>query len=148
MIKDKINRVSTYFGISKNLKLGFDWIMKNDLINMPDGRYQIDENNFANVQSYETKDDAPFEAHRKYIDIQYMINGEERCGVTDYVNCMIVDEYNLEKDIEFLACNNEVSYQTIKTGEFLVLFPHDAHQPALNSGEKRFVKKVIVKVAV
>ncbi len=146
MIKDRIERAETYYEISENLKKGFEWIKNNDLLNMPDGRYEIDENNYANIQSYDTKENAPFEAHRKYIDIQYMINGEERCGIADYKFCSVKEAYNDDKDIEFLNCEKSNYYQVLKNGEFLVFFPHDAHQPALYSGNKQFVKKVIVKV--
>ena len=72
-----------------------------------------------------------------------MIKGREKVGVTDYSNCSTTEAYNEEKDIEFLKCNISDNYQTLEEGEFLVFFPQDAHQPALN-----LVKKVIVKVAI
>lgn len=148
MIKDDIKRAKTYFGISENIKAGFEWIVKNDLKTMADGRYEISDKIYANVQSYLTKDDAPYEAHRSYIDIQYMITGEEQSGVTDYENCEVTEEYNAEKDCEFLKCKTEEKFYTIREGEFFVFFPHDAHKPALKIGENRQVKKVIVKVHV
>ena len=148
MIKDNINRADKYYNLSKNLKIGFEWIKNNDLKNMPDGRYDIDENNYANVQTYETKNDAPYEAHRDYIDIQYMIKGEELSGVTDYSNCLSREKYNKEKDIEFLNCNLKEEFYKIKEGEFFVFFPHDAHKPAIKTDTNKKVKKVIVKVRV
>ena len=72
------------------------------MVNIKDGRYEISDCLYANVQTYNTKDDAPYEAHRDYIDIQYMVIGEEQSGVTDYSNCFTKEEYNKEKDIEFL----------------------------------------------
>ena len=148
MIKDNICRAETYYNISNNLKKGFEWIKNNDLRNMPDGRYKIDEYNYANLQSYETKDDAPYEAHRDYIDIQYMVIGEELSGVTDYSNCSTKEEYNKEKDIEFLVNNKKEEFYKIQEGEFFVFFPHDAHKPAIKAGSNKRVKKVIVKVKV
>ena len=149
MIKDKLEHAGTYYGISARLKKGFEWLKNNDMVNMPDGKHIIDGDKiFANVQSYDTKDDAPFEGHRKYIDIQYMIKGTEKVGVTDYLNCSATEEYSDEKDIEFLKSNIESDYQILQEGDFLVFFPQDAHQPALDYNKKRFVKKVIVKVAV
>ena len=149
MIKDKLQNAENYYGISARLKAGFEWLKNNDMVNMPDGRYYIDkENIYANVQSYDTKDDAPFESHRKYIDIQYMIKGDEKCGITNYKNCKTTEAYDSEKDIEFLSCTNGAEYLRLEEGEFLVFLPQDAHQPALDNGEKKFVKKVIVKVAV
>lgn len=149
MIKDRLEHATTYYGISERLKQGFEWLKNNDMVNMPDGKHIIaGEELFANVQSYDTKDNAPFEGHRKYIDIQYMIKGTEKVGLTDYANCATTEKYNEEKDIEFLKANVAPHYQILEEGDFLVFFPQDAHQPALDNEEKLFVKKVIVKVAI
>ena len=148
MIKDSIKNAETYYNISENLKKGFEWIINNDLKNMPDGRYEISDNIYANLQSYLTKDNAPYEAHRDYIDIQYMVSGEELSGVTDYSNCSVKEPYNKEKDIEFLKCNITEDFYKISEGEFFVFFPHDAHKPALKIKENKNVKKVIVKAGV
>ena len=148
MIKDCIERAEKYYKISDNLRQGFEWIKNNDLLNMKDGRYIISDFLYANVQTYDTKEDAPYEAHRQYIDIQCMINGEELSGVTDYKNCSTVTAYDETKDIEFLKNNAEENFYKIKTGEFFVFFPHDAHKPALKVNEISNVKKVIVKVKI
>lgn len=148
MIKDDLRNARTYYNISENLQKGFEWIKNNDLKNMPDGRYEISDKIYANLQSYLTKDDAPYEAHRDYIDIQYMVIGEEQSGVTEYSNCSVQEKYNKEKDIEFLINNNEEEFYKIKEGEFFVFFPTDAHKPAIKVGENKNVKKVIVKVGI
>ena len=84
MIQDKLTNAKTYYGLSARMKQAFEWLQNSDLTNMPDGKHIIDgEHIFANVQTYFTKDDAPYEGHRKYADIQYMIKGHERIGVTN-----------------------------------------------------------------
>lgn len=148
MIKDDLNHAEVYCVLSENLKKGFEWIKNHDLKNMPEGRYEIDKNNYANLQSYITKDDAPYESHRDYIDIQYMVEGEENSGRTDYSNCSVVEQYNKEKDIEFLSCDVNEEFFKIQEGEFFVFFPHDAHKPAIKTDTNKKVKKVIVKVHV
>ena len=140
---------SLFNEIGQNLQKGLDWLRKTDLENLADGKYLIDgERIFANVQSYETKITAPFEAHKKYIDIQYMIKGEEKIGVVDYDVCTTVEEYNGQKDIEFLDCSENINYCTLKEGEFLILYPDDAHQPSLAIDNPAFVKKAVVKVLI
>lgn len=149
MIKDKLKNSQTYYGISENLKKGFEWLKNNDLKALPDGKYKIkNENIFANIQSYITKDAAPYEAHKRYIDIQYMISGTEKVGVTDYTNCTTTEKYNEEKDVEFLENNQSDFYQILEEGDFLIFFPQDAHQPSLDAEQKLNVKKVIVKVQI
>ena len=146
MIKDNIKNAECYYGLSDRIKLGFEWIKSRDFSLLKDGRYEISDGIYANLQTYETKQNAPFEAHRRFVDIQYMVNGVERCGYTDYKNCKILEQYDEVKDIEFLEADS-VEYSTINSGEFFVFFPQDAHQPALNSfQETKFVKKVVVKV--
>lgn len=148
MIKDNLKNAKTYYGISENIKTGFEWIKNNDLKSMNDGRYEINDKIYANLQSYMTKDEAPYEAHRDYIDIQYMVDGEEMSGVTDYLNCVTTEKYNKEKDIEFLKNMSDEQFYKIKEGEFFVFFPTDAHKPAIKIGANKKVKKVIVKVRV
>lgn len=149
MIKDRLENASIYYSLSDNLKKGFEWLKSQDLINIEPKKYVIDgENVWANVQEYETKDDAKYETHRKYIDIQYMIKGKEFVGVTDKSNCSTCDEYNPESDLEFMNINIDEDYQVLNEGDFLVFYPTDAHKPSINPKEKLNVKKVIVKVAV
>lgn len=149
MIKDSLQNAEIYYGLSKRMQQAFEWLKNNDLENMSDGKHYIDgEHIFANVQTYFTKDIAPFEGHRIYADIQYMINGREKIGVTNYKNCSTTEEYNKEKDIEFLKCNSGSVVQELNEGEFMIFYPQDAHQPALNYDSKKQVKKVIVKVEI
>ena len=148
MIKDNIKNAKNYINISENLKKGFEWIENNDLKTLPDGRYEITDNIYANVQTYMTKDDAPYEAHRDYADIQYMIKGEENCGVCNYADCSVNEKYNKEKDIEFLSCDKNEELYNLKEENFFVFFPNDAHKPALKVNQNAEVKKVIVKVGL
>ena len=149
MIKDLLKNAELYYSISENLKQGFEWILNTDLANLPCGRYEINgEKLYANVQEYETKADANYEAHRKYIDIQCVVKGKELVGVTDISNGKTVETYDNKKDIEFLSTNKPDEYFELNNGEFIVLFPQNAHKPSISAGEKTSVKKVVVKAAL
>ncbi len=149
MIKDKLKNAQLYYPLSENLKKGFEWLKSQDLTNIESKKYVIDGDDvWANVQEYETKENAKYETHRKYIDIQYMIKGKEFVGVTDKSNCTTCEEYNSETDLEFMDINTQEDYQVLNEGDFLVFYPTDAHKPSINPNEKLKVKKVIVKVAV
>ena len=146
MIKDKLENAETYYSLSEGIKKGLLWLENNKLSEMPCGRYYIDEEKvYANVDEYETKFEAKYEAHRKYIDIQYMIDGEEFIGVTDIKNCKTCIEYDEERDLEFFDAEDE--FQTLKTGEFFIFYPQDAHKPCIRK-EKQNCKKVVVKVKI
>lgn len=149
MIKDKLVNAKMYYSLSENIKNGFEWLSSTDLDNIADGKYYIDGDKlYANIQTYETKEDANYEAHRKYIDIQYIIKGKEYIGVTDINNCKTCEIYDAEKDIEFFKCNDASPYQLLKEGDFILLYPHDAHKPSINPEVKQTVKKVVVKALI
>lgn len=147
MIKDNIENTKNYETLSENIRVGFEWINANNLKDMPDGRYDINDNVYANLQTYNTKEDALFEAHREYMDIQYMIEGSEKCGICSYNNCTTEAEYSKEKDIEFLKAE-KFEYLTLNEGEFFIFFPNDAHKPALNNKISQSVKKVVIKAHI
>ncbi len=147
MIKDRLKNAKTYYLLSEDIKKGLQWLENNNLETLEAGRYYIDNDRiYVNIDQYETKDDANYEAHRKYIDIQYMIKGSEYIGVTDIESCSTCIDYDSDKDIEFFKANNE--FQTLKTGEFLILYPQDAHKPCIKNGDKTFCKKAVVKIKI
>ncbi len=149
MIKDKLKNAHIYYPMSENLKKGLEWLISQDLVNIEPKKYIIDgESVWANVQEYETKDEAKYETHRKYIDIQYMIKGKEFVGVTDKTNCSTCVEYNSDTDLEFMDIKVKEEYQILNEGDFLIFYPTDAHKPSINPDEKLKVKKVIVKVSL
>lgn len=137
MIKDKLN---------KRILEGLNYLSSTDFVNVEDGRHELTDYMYANIQTYQTKDDALFEAHRDYIDIQYIISGEEKIGVTDYSNCTEAIAYDKEKDIEFL--NGEGEYYPLKEGEYMILYPQDAHKPSISLNNQSTVRKVVVKVLI
>ena len=147
MIKDRITNADMYFELSADIKRGLEWFKNTDLKNISDGRYELDGDKlFVNVQSYETKDSALFEAHRKYADIQFMIEGAEKIETAEYADCKMAVPYDNDKDIEFLNCDKFKNIQFLKEGQFMILFPQDAHKPSLNPEKKLRVKKAVVKV--
>ena len=149
MIKDTLTNISKYNNLSEFLKIGLDYIKNTDFDKLEDGRYSINgEDIYINIQTYKTKENADFEAHRNYIDIQYVISGEEKIGVTDYANCSTTIEYNNDKDIEFL--NGVGEYYELKTGDFMILYPTDAHKPSISidTNNPETVRKAVVKVHI
>lgn len=149
MIKDTLTNISKYNNLSEFLKIGLDYIKNTDFDKLEDGRYSINgEDIYINIQTYLTKSDADFESHRNYIDIQYVISGEEKIGVTDYANCNTTVEYNDDKDIEFL--NGVGEYYELKTGDFMILYPTDAHKPSISidTNNPETVRKAVVKVHI
>ena len=86
------------------------------------------------------------EAHRKYMDIQYIVKGKEVMGWADLADCQIVGEFNEEKDIGKYEGNFE--YITINEGICYVAFPEDAHMPGRHLDVPNDFVKVVVKLKV
>ncbi len=147
MIKDKIVNAKTYYGLSKRIERAFTWLKDCDLKNLEEGRHEIDDAIYANVQVYETKEDSIYEAHRKYIDIQCVISGKEKVEVAYYNECKTKTEYDSDKDVEFLTADKNESV-SLTEGEFLILYPQDVHKPCLNFDKSGIVKKIVVKVGI
>jgi len=129
----------------------FTFLRDSRLDTMAAKRYELDGTElFAPVSEYMTKneEDAQYEAHKKYIDIQYVIKGKELIGIAPVSDIReIYQDYNDTNDILFFSVNNITNHKA-DPSRFFIFFPHDAHRPNLKDGENSMVKKVVVKVQV
>ena len=117
--------------------------------NTEPGRYEIDgENIFALINEYKTKSEleGKLEAHRKYLDVQYVIEGEELMGYTPIGSQQILEPYKEENDIIFFK--GEKSFTKVSSGMFAIFFPEDIHMPGITSGKISDVKKLVIKVRI
>lgn len=149
MIIDQLSNVQTYENISANLQKAFDYMKNTDLDQLKEGKYPIDGDKvFAIVSEYETKslEEGAWEAHRKYMDVQYIISGKEKMGYAPLNEMKTTVEYDEEKDILFLE--GEGDFVTVKEGMFAIFAPNDVHMPCIKIGESQHIKKLIVKVFV
>ena len=151
MIYDRLSNSEQYFVLGEKFKKAFNFLKKTDLKNLADGSYEIDGKEiYANVQSLTTKqvEEKKWEVHRRYIDIQYVISGNEKMGygiLEDFSK--IVVPYDNEKDVEFLD-GEKFNFVNVQQGDFVVFYPNDAHAPMLAFDEPIEIKKVIVKIAL
>jgi biofilm protein TabA len=121
---------------------------------LANGRITIDGDLvYALVQSYETAPVAAtgplFEAHRRYIDIQYIAAGEEAIGWAPAECLAVTAPYDAAKDAEFGSVPPAaLTLVRLTAGQLAMLWPEDAHAPKLAEGAPAPVKKIVVKVAV
>lgn len=148
MILDSLKSVANYLQLSTCIRQAFDFIAKNDLISMAPGNYVLDgENMFLTIAelSGKSQDQAFIEAHKKYIDIQIVLQGQETMGWLSIENCKHeMEPYHPEKDIVFFT-DKPTTFLTLNEGEFVVFFPEDGHAPGIGKGP---IKKAIVKILV
>ncbi len=116
-----------------------------------DGRYELrGDEIFAIVMSYETRgaDEAILEAHRRYVDIQTVLDGREGFAWFPVPSLTVDQPYDAEKDVEFYSRLEAAPARVdISPTLFVALFPEDAHMPTLMVGDQRkTIKKVVVKI--
>lgn len=130
-------------------KAALDFLKRPDLKSLPEGRYDLTaEGAYAALSEYTTKewDTARYEAHRKYIDIQYVSAGEEYIEVLPLASIREEQKYDPEADIMFFDDRTEGTKLLADPSCFFVFFPSNAHKPCLKIEEAKAVKKIVVKI--
>ncbi len=150
---ESINRKEfavSYFKNKERWDKAFGFL-NSDLSKLEVKRYEIDgENLYAPVSEYLSKNEevAKYEAHKKYIDIQYVISGVEQMSVAPMSALdSITIPYDPAKEVEFMTVK-ESSHFKATPANFFIFFPSDIHRPGLKIGENAMVKKIVVKVKV
>ena len=138
-----------YFKNAERWDKAFAFLKNTDLKSLEVKRHEIDGDNiYALVSEYVTKnpEDAKFEAHKKYVDIQYIINGSELMSVTPAANLgEVLTPYDETKDLEFMTVTRSEDF-VATPDKFFLFFPSDLHRPSVKVGDNAQVKKVDVKV--
>ena len=151
MIFDSAKNLDFYksLGVDGRYEKAVDFLKNTDLESLAPGKYEIDGKNvFANVTEYTTVpwEEAKYEAHHNYTDIQYMISGSETMTYARIDELTEKVPYNEEKDVVFYDNENPGLKVVVKAGEYMIFNPWDGHTPKAAAGEPAMIKKVIVKI--
>lgn len=147
MIFDHINNIETYKGLSPDIYAGLSFL-KHASKELAVGVYEITPRVKAIVSEYETKqvNEYGYEAHKKNIDIQYLLQGEERIACMPIEKLTETKPYSEENDAAFFTVNTKPQEMTIGDGYFAIFYPQDGHMPQLCVEKQDKVKKVVIKV--
>lgn len=152
MILDTIQNASAYEGLHAGIDMALKAVAAYTPENYETGRIEIDGDKvFLNRFAYDTGDpaNAKFEAHRAYIDVMYMVEGEETIYVKPTSQLSnITMEYDPAGDALLAAFDADATPVHLTAGSFIVLMPQDAHAPGYWYGESKGVKKIVGKVRV
>ena len=147
MILDTLSNAARYAGLKHGLSEGFGFLDQPGLADLPDGKHEIlGDRVFAIVERRPGRkvDEGELEGHRKYLDIQFVISGDESMGWSPREGLANSVEYDKERDLEFFTGDPE-SIIHVPPGSFVIFHPSDAHLPCIGNGP---LHKVVVKVAV
>ncbi|OGV55931.1 MAG: hypothetical protein A2X49_08070 [Lentisphaerae bacterium GWF2_52_8] len=148
MITDSLEHAGFYAQCSA-LAEAFKFLQKLS-IDAPEGKTPIrGDDIYANISSYKTKplNESIFEAHRKYIDIQMLLQGGEGIGWALQPSLKIKEAYSEERDVALFERPSNPLLVPLSPGLFSLFFPHDVHMPCVSLGKISVpVKKVVVKI--
>ncbi|MGB8518131.1 MAG: YhcH/YjgK/YiaL family protein [Gallionella sp.] len=148
MIFSNLAKTSAYASLHPLFPRVFDYIRDTDLDGLAPGVHQIIEQKlFVIVENTRARkrEEAKLEAHRKYIDIQLVLQGVDEMGWKPLADChQPLSEYDEERDIRFFADTPD-KWIVTPAYHFCIFFPEDAHAPLVGSGA---IRKVIFKIAV
>lgn len=125
----------------------FAFLSNKKLDTLPPGKYVIDGTNvYATITEAPSRefDQSGWEAHRNYIDLQYVIKGKERIGVAPVLSAIVVKPYDETKDAAGYKVDGKFYIAT--PGEFFLFFPADAHRPNIKVEKYYLVKKLVIKI--
>ena len=146
MIVDTLANAEKYVGLHKHFQKAFEFIRSKDWNAVEPGKFPIQGDELHAAVSlkdgYKTND-AKFEAHNHYIDIQVCPAGSEKIGWKPLKDCKNPKtEYDPEKDVTFYNDQPE-TYFDLHEGQFAIFFPEDVHAPMIGEGK---IRKLVVKV--
>jgi len=152
MILDNLSQCQKYAALSPRFATAFDFLKKFDG-SLAKGRYDLDGDNvYAMVQHYTTKpqEQGVFEAHRKYIDVQFVFKGRETIlwAPLESLVANTKEQYNEEGDYALYALVPTATPLRLSSGQFAILYPQDGHVPCCQWDGPCEITKVVVKVRV
>ena len=124
----------------------FDFVKNNDLLNRETGRIELDGDALFinNVHPTMMKaEDQVLEVHRQYIDVHFPLDTIEIIGIKPLQDCVNEKSAYDEKDDFALFTDKPTNFVKVCPGEFLIVYPEDAHAPVIGEGKLR---KLIAKV--
>jgi len=154
MIIDNLTDISRYSGISQSFAKAAEFLRTHDLAALPGGTQEIDGPGLFykfNWGMTEPAVDRRWETHRLYGDIQCVISGCQEIGYA-HIDGMRMDEsgYDEKNDIAFCSpYENSGTYKLIlKPGQFMALFPQDAHKPLCAPVAPERIHLLVVKFLI
>ncbi len=146
MIVDRLENIQTYQPLGRRISVALAYLQTTDFSQFEIGEYPIEGKDiFAIVNDYALKPETEgrLEAHREYVDIQFLAQGGESIGYVPYREQQMISEYNAEGDYAFYAGTS--SLIRLEQGMFAIFFPEDLHMPGIGDPNER-VRKVVVKI--
>jgi len=148
MILDHINNAGLYASLHRDFQAAFDFLNQADFSVLPNGHHEIQGDHSFVVIAHgpgRGRQDAKLEAHQKYIDIQFAIEGTDEIGWKPTSHCsQVTRPFDADKDAVLFA-DDPHAWIALPPKSFAIFFPEDAHAPLAGEGH---LHKAVVKIKV
>lgn len=149
MVKDVLTLATRYAPLGSRIAGALAHARETRFHDWADGEYAIDGAAVrALVQRYvsKPKSQGRWEAHRRHIDLQMVVEGEERIGVAPLGTLDVTEPFDDARDLLWLSGSGDLV--TLRPGDFVLLWPEDSHMPGLQVSGPVSVTKVVYKIAL
>ena len=114
-------------------------------------KIRLTEDIFALEQTYfaKNKNQAFFESHRDYIDIQFIVSGKEKIEFGNKELFEIEKEHDEAKDlIVYKKPKFLVSSLVLNRNDIAIFYPEDVHMPGLSINDGSYIIKTVIKCKI
>lgn len=152
MITDQMSNLSKYDKVLPHVQSIIAYLNANDITQFEEGKYSIlGEEVYMMIQNYTTQPEGnkKWESHKKYIDLQIVLSGEEFMCYHQVDLLNVSDDY--KEDDDYMLYHNDVeefSYIKVLKNHFCIFYPADGHKPGIHMQHERTVRKAVIKIAV
>lgn len=134
--------------VKSRVDMAFDYIWNLDKTGLRQGKYIVNEWFYYSVQEYDTRDrgDCVLESHRKYLDIQWVVSGEEIIEITNGDGLEVEKAYSEADDRILHKTVDGMNRFLMVPGSCVVIYPNNAHMGCIKVNEKSHIVKIVGKV--
>lgn len=149
MVMARLTNAADYRRLGGGIARALDFLQTADLAKLASGRHEVTDDVFASVSEYDTKVqwEGAWEAHRRHIDVHYLVYGEEHIGYAA-LSEVRAGTYDEDRDVLIVHQEGDREFVRLTPGRLLILFPHDVHMPGIAVGAPKPVKKIVMKIRV
>lgn len=147
LVKPQINAKA----VEERVSQAVDYLLSVDVNSTQIGvKHIVNDYFYYSIQSYITKpaEQCNLESHRKYVDIQIMVDGRELMDIVDTSRLTVKEDYDAEKDTIFWNIPSRMVRTTLNAGDYVVLYPENAHRGAVENKSSLKVIKIVGKVRI
>ncbi len=136
--------------IQERVNHALSYLMNLDKTSLCEGKIEVDSNFYYTIQNYNTKEvfNCSFESHKKYVDIQIILEGSEIMDLAEISRLSVKQDYNSDSDFMLWNEPEKFTRTTLRQGDYIVIYPETAHRGAVKIQAAERVLKIVGKVSV